>query len=214
MLTHPRANERSIGPAGGPGAPALAQRRARRRRRRVAAGVSGARAHRRDAAQLHPGRTTGPGAQRAAAARVRRAPRRPAIVRRAPIKPTYGVAPPPRPSRCSFKKPFHVASAILFDVWTGRVLWAQNPGAPAANRQPDQDDDRAARGHRQLGPRDQVMITRDAVHFSGSGVGLLPLGKHVRAGRCSTGCCCPRATTRRSPWPSTWRAPRATSWRS
>ncbi len=71
-----------------------------------------------------------------------------------------------------------VSSAMLFDVNTGKVLWAKNAGARlpiasltkmmtalvvAANEPPDAP----------------VLITREALQFSGSGVGLLPLGKHV-----------------------------------
>ena len=71
-----------------------------------------------------------------------------------------------------------VASAMLFDVSSGKVLWAKNAGARlpiasltkmmtalvvAAHEPPDAP----------------VLITREALQFSGSGVGLLPLGKHV-----------------------------------
>ena len=155
-----------------------AERRARRRRRRLAAGAVAVLVLTvATLLTLHAGRTSGPGtsALRRAATP---APRRVAIVRHAPIAPTYGVAPAPTSEQVQFKKPFHVASAILFDVWTGRVLWAQHPGRRRAIASLTKMMT-ALLVATHSSSRDQVMITRDAVDFSGSGVGLLPFGKRV-----------------------------------
>jgi serine-type D-Ala-D-Ala carboxypeptidase (penicillin-binding protein 5/6) len=126
---------------------------------------------------LHAGRTSGPGTSALRRASTP-APRRIAIVHRAPITPTYGVAPAPASEQVQFKKPFHVASAILFDVRSGRVLWAQNPERHRAIASLTKMMT-ALLVATHSSARDQVMITRDAVDFSGSGVGLLPLGKRV-----------------------------------
>jgi D-alanyl-D-alanine carboxypeptidase len=158
----------------------VAQQRARRRRRRAITGGFLLLIVLTIAAllSLHAGRTTGPGAQ------ALRPPHRlpsakAAVVHRAPIKPTYGVDLAPASERVSFPKPFHVASAILFDVWTGRVLWSQNPGRerPIASLTKMMTALVVAANAR---PHDPVMITRDALRFTGSGVGLLPLGKRVQ----------------------------------
>ncbi len=98
--------------------------------------------------------------------------------RATPIRPTYGVALAPPSERVRMKQTFHLASGILFDVWTGRVLWAHNPGVhvPIASLTKMMTALLVVDHSR---PGDPVLITRQAVHFSGSGVGLLPLGKHV-----------------------------------
>lgn len=72
-----------------------------------------------------------------------------------------------------------LTSGLLFDVHTGRVLWERRPTDPlpiasltkmmtalvvVAHAKPDA----------------RVLITRAAIDFSGSGVGLLPLHKYVR----------------------------------
>jgi D-alanyl-D-alanine carboxypeptidase len=87
----------------------------------------------------------------------------------------------PGNERITSRLTFHVASGILFDVWTGRVLWQDHPGRrlPIASLTKlmtalvvVQD------GH----PADPVLITRQALSYSGSGVGVLPLGKDVSLG--------------------------------
>jgi serine-type D-Ala-D-Ala carboxypeptidase (penicillin-binding protein 5/6) len=155
-----------------------AQRQADRRRRRLAAGFVAVLVVALAALlTLGAGRTSGPGTSA-----LRRAPppapHRVAIVRRALIAPTYGVAPAPASEQVQFKKPFHVASAILFDVWTGRVLWAKDPARRRTIASLTKMMTALVVATRSS-PRDQVVITRAAVHFSGSGVGLLPLGKRV-----------------------------------
>ncbi|MHB8659113.1 MAG: D-alanyl-D-alanine carboxypeptidase family protein [Solirubrobacteraceae bacterium] len=69
-------------------------------------------------------------------------------------------------------------SGLLFDVRTGRVLWER----AAARRLPIASLTKMMTAlvvvaHARA--RDLVMITPAAVHFSGSGVGLLPLGHRV-----------------------------------
>jgi len=78
--------------------------------------------------------------------------------------------------RVRFKRP--PRAALLFDTDTGRVLWRRQPTRPlpiasltklmtalvVADRVP---------------PGDRVRITKAALNYSGSGVGVLPLGKRV-----------------------------------
>jgi D-alanyl-D-alanine carboxypeptidase len=69
-------------------------------------------------------------------------------------------------------------SGLLFDVRTGRVLWERRPDAraPIASLTKMMTA-LVVVAHSKRDAR--VLITRQAVHFSGSGVGELPLGKHV-----------------------------------
>jgi D-alanyl-D-alanine carboxypeptidase (penicillin-binding protein 5/6) len=123
------------------------------------------------------GPTAGPGAQTPAPPHVR-LPARAA----APVGPTvpagYGVALAPPSERV----PIHVRalrSGLLFDVHTGEVLWARNPGLalPIASLTKMMTALIVATLER---PNARVLITRAAVDFSGSGVGLLPIHKRVR----------------------------------
>jgi serine-type D-Ala-D-Ala carboxypeptidase (penicillin-binding protein 5/6) len=68
--------------------------------------------------------------------------------------------------------------ALLFDVHTGRVLWRRNP----LERMPIASITKlmtALLVVQNTHNRDKVLITRDALHYTGSGVGLLPKGRHV-----------------------------------
>jgi serine-type D-Ala-D-Ala carboxypeptidase (penicillin-binding protein 5/6) len=69
-------------------------------------------------------------------------------------------------------------SGLLFDVHTGRALWERRADlrAPIASLTKLMTA-LVVVSHSQ--PDDPVLITRQAVHFSGSGVGELPLGKRV-----------------------------------
>jgi len=71
-----------------------------------------------------------------------------------------------------------VTSGMLFDVRTGKVLWDRNPGAvvPIASLTKMMTALVVVDHGR---PDERVLITRAATHFSGSGVGLLPLHKRV-----------------------------------
>jgi D-alanyl-D-alanine carboxypeptidase len=76
-----------------------------------------------------------------------------------------------------FKRP--PKAGLVFDVDTGRVLWRHNPTRvlPIASLTKMMTalivTDRVKRGGR-------VPITREALHYRGSGVGLLPRGKRIR----------------------------------
>jgi D-alanyl-D-alanine carboxypeptidase len=70
-------------------------------------------------------------------------------------------------------------SGLLFDVDTGRVLWRHEPTRvlPIASLTKMMT---ALLVADRLGPRTRVPITRDALRYQGSGVGLLPRGKRIR----------------------------------
>ena len=99
---------------------------------------------------------------------------------------------------------------MLFDVNTGRVLWERKPTqvVPIASLTKMMTALVVVAHAR---PSAKVMITQDALDYTGSGVGLLPKGKHVPLMPCSTACCCRRATTRRSRSPTTSPGPSRTS---
>lgn len=89
---------------------------------------------------------------------------------------SYGVARAAATVRARFK--LRLRSGLLFDVKTGRVLWERNadlelPIASLTKIMTALLVITHGRG------RARVLITPQAVHFSGSGVGLLPLGKRV-----------------------------------
>ena len=69
-------------------------------------------------------------------------------------------------------------AAIVFDVGSGRVLWRRNPLAsmPIASLTKLMT---ALLVVEHTTPNEKVLITPDALHYTGSGVGLLPRGKHV-----------------------------------
>jgi D-alanyl-D-alanine carboxypeptidase len=83
------------------------------------------------------------------------------------------------PVRARFKK--MPRAGLLFDVDTGRVLWRHHPTMvlPIASLTKMMTAlvvaSRLKRGAR-------VPITRQALHYRGSGVGLLPRGKRIRVG--------------------------------
>jgi len=69
-------------------------------------------------------------------------------------------------------------SGLLFDVTTGQVLWARNPTqvVPIASLTKMMTALVVVTHAR---PSARVLITSDALHYTGSGVGLLPKGKRV-----------------------------------
>ncbi|HEV3054282.1 MAG TPA: hypothetical protein VGX45_06470 [Solirubrobacteraceae bacterium] len=101
----------------------------------------------------------------------------PVAARRASTRPVYGVTRSRHQVTAHFKLPLR--SGVLFDVRTGRVLWARNPTErlPIASLTKMMTAIVVAT---HSSANEQVPITRQAVHFSGSGVGMLPLGKTVR----------------------------------
>jgi D-alanyl-D-alanine carboxypeptidase (penicillin-binding protein 5/6) len=90
----------------------------------------------------------------------------------------YGSILAPPPERVALKLKGRLRSGLLFDVDTGRVLWERDPAQllPIASLTKMMTAlvvvDRAK-------PTDQALITTAATHYTGSGVGLLPLGKRV-----------------------------------
>jgi D-alanyl-D-alanine carboxypeptidase len=101
----------------------------------------------------------------------------PGAARSATTRPAYGVTRSRHQVTPHFKLPLR--SGLLFDVRTGRVLWARNPTErlPIASLTKMMTAIVVAT---HASANEQVPITRQAVHFSGSGVGMLPLGKTVR----------------------------------
>jgi D-alanyl-D-alanine carboxypeptidase (penicillin-binding protein 5/6) len=120
---------------------------------------------------LSPGRALGPTRMLA-----RRRPQAPSA--RAPQRSPYGTVPAPAAERVSVSFKSGLRSGLLFNVATGQVLWQLDPERvlPIASLTKMMTA-LVVVAHSQ--PTDQVLITTQAVHFTGSGIGLLPLGKHV-----------------------------------
>jgi serine-type D-Ala-D-Ala carboxypeptidase (penicillin-binding protein 5/6) len=114
--------------------------------------------------------------------RARSAVSTPRNVKRAPrprpAKPVYGGTPAPAAElvRAPFRK--FPRGGLLFDLRSGRVLWSYRPQRvlPIASVTKIMTallvDERAQ-------PTDRVLITRTALAYQGSGVGLLPRGRRV-----------------------------------
>ncbi len=91
---------------------------------------------------------------------------------------SYGLVLAPPQERISVKLKLGLTSGLLFDVRTGAVLWELNPQrvVPIASLTKMMT---ALVVLMRSSPSDRVLITPAAVHFTGSGVGLLPLHKRV-----------------------------------
>ena len=76
-----------------------------------------------------------------------------------------------------FAKPPH--AALLFDVDTGEALGSYKPfqRLPIASLTKIMT---ALLVTERAGPNERVMITRDALRYGGTGIGLLPRGKRIR----------------------------------
>ena len=96
----------------------------------------------------------------------------------APVRGSYGIALAPPGQRVSVNLKLPLKSGILFDVNSGRVLWERNPTqvVPIASLTKMMTALVVAAHAR---PSAKVLITQDALDYTGSGVGLLPKGKHV-----------------------------------
>ena len=109
---------------------------------------------------------------------VRDRPRRPRPA--APASPSrpFGLLPESgRPLvRLAFTHP--PKAGILFDVDTGQVLWRRNPARslPIASLTKMMTALIVAADDR---PEESVLVTRQAVHYQGSGIGVLPKGREV-----------------------------------
>ncbi len=88
----------------------------------------------------------------------------------------FTLTPAVHPIGIRFKR--GLRSGLLFDLHSGQVLWQQDPTVrvPIASLTKMMT---ALVVTARTKPTDQVMITRDAIDFSGSGVGLLPKGRRV-----------------------------------
>jgi D-alanyl-D-alanine carboxypeptidase len=97
---------------------------------------------------------------------------------------TAPAAPDPAQAALAGVDAFHVRfrqpprAGIVFDVRSGDVLWRRNPvkRTPIASLTKIMT---ALLVVEATEPRDQVRITKDALNYTGSGVGLLPKGRHV-----------------------------------
>lgn len=94
-----------------------------------------------------------------------------------PVRSDYGIAPAPHPVSVRLK--LALRSGLLFDVRTGKVLWARDAQGvlPIASLTKMMT---ALVVVEHVSPSARALVTRDVVHFSGSGMGVLPLGKQVR----------------------------------
>jgi D-alanyl-D-alanine carboxypeptidase (penicillin-binding protein 5/6) len=99
-----------------------------------------------------------------------------AVVAAAPSRSDYGIALAPRQIPVELQLPLR--SGLLFDVQTGRVMWERAPGAilPMASVTKMMT---ALVVVEHLPPSAKALITPQVLHFSGSGIGLLPLNKRV-----------------------------------
>jgi D-alanyl-D-alanine carboxypeptidase len=94
------------------------------------------------------------------------------------LRSQYGTLMVPGAEQVNF--PIHVPlrSGMLFDVGTGEVLWQRDPERVLAIASlTKMMTALVVVAHSR--PSDQVLITPQAVHFTGSGIGLLPVHKRV-----------------------------------
>ncbi len=147
---------------------AMRERLARRRRRRTRAALAGGTALLALLALLIAMDATASGPSAPAAAR-----------RVRPLKPpvsTYATVP--AHVRVNPKLKLPLKSGLLFDVRSGRVLWEKNPTEPLPIASLTKMMT-ALLVVTHSPANAKVLITPEAVHFTGSGVGELPLGKRV-----------------------------------
>src|SRR3954447_5309512 len=110
---------------------------------------------------------------------------RPALQQGGVAAPSTGTAAPdPAQAALAGVDAFHLTfhdpprAGILFDVTTGEVLWRRNPltVTPIASLTKIMTALLTVESTR---PRDEFRIPKDALNYVGSGVGLLPKGRHV-----------------------------------
>ncbi len=102
----------------------------------------------------------------------------PKVVHRPTPLSTYATQPAPPQDQVAFTPHVPLRSGLLFDISTGKVLWERNAAGalPIASLTKMMT---ALVAVQHTAPSDPVTITHDALNYSGSGVGLLPLGKQV-----------------------------------
>jgi serine-type D-Ala-D-Ala carboxypeptidase (penicillin-binding protein 5/6) len=95
-----------------------------------------------------------------------------------PVRGEYGIALAPPTQQVHVKLKLPLKSGVLFDVNTGRVLWERSPTqvVPIASLTKMMTALVVVAHAR---PNAKVLITQDALDYTGSGVGLLPKGKRV-----------------------------------
>src|SRR5262249_49498809 len=95
-----------------------------------------------------------------------------------PVRGDYGIALAPAAQRVNVKLKLPLKSGVLFDVNSGQVLWERNPTqqVPIASLTKMMTALIAPADARRTA---KVLITQDALNYTGSGVGLLPKGKRV-----------------------------------
>ena len=108
-----------------------------------------------------------------------RAIKTPRIAKRAlPVRSSYGLGLAPPQKRVNVHLRLGLRSGLLFDVRTGQVLWETHPGRVLAIASLTKMMT-ALVIVTHSSPSDRVLITPAAKHFTGSGIGLLPLHKRV-----------------------------------
>lgn len=100
----------------------------------------------------------------------------PASTPAAPGNPYAVTLEQPDAFQLPFKHP--PRAAMVFDVRTGRVLWRRNPLEPMPIASITKLMT-ALLVVQNTTPGEKALIVPDALHYSGSGVGLLPKGRHV-----------------------------------
>jgi serine-type D-Ala-D-Ala carboxypeptidase (penicillin-binding protein 5/6) len=95
-----------------------------------------------------------------------------------PVRGSYGIARAPANEEVALRLKLPLRSGLLFDVRTGQVLWQKNPAQPLPIASLTKMMTALVVATRAR-PSDRVLITSDALHYTGSGVGLLPRGKRV-----------------------------------
>jgi D-alanyl-D-alanine carboxypeptidase (penicillin-binding protein 5/6) len=95
-----------------------------------------------------------------------------------PVRSKYGLALAPQKQRVNVRLRLGLRSGLLFDVRTGAVLWSLHPERVLAIASlTKMMTALIVVAHSRA--TDRVLITPDAVHFTGSGIGLLPVHKRV-----------------------------------
>jgi serine-type D-Ala-D-Ala carboxypeptidase (penicillin-binding protein 5/6) len=126
------------------------------------------------------GLMSSPAKEPAASALARPAPQpaRPSQRAPRPVHRGYALLPAPAYERVTVRLKKGLRSGLLFDVRTGRALWQVNPTRilPIASLTKMMTALVVVSDSR---PDQRFLITTAATHFTGSGVGLLPLGKRV-----------------------------------
>jgi len=162
-------------PSGDRGGPLRARRRRQVRRRRVALGLF--------ILLLAAAILLGLLATKARSPLVARAPAHgrdaPALAPHvAPKPPSWSPHSAPADEQVALRFRHRLRGGLLFDVSSGAVLWQAHPtrALPIASLTKMMTA-LVVMAHSR--PTDRVLITWQATHFGGSGVGLLPLGKRV-----------------------------------